>query len=439
MRVGIFTGSFPVVSETFILRHVTGLIDLGHAVEVFAERRPEAGAPVHRAVMTYGLMERTTYVNPQLPTSSGYWEAPAWPPHGRTWIPGSDRPESNPRRIAAALPSMFRLVRSHPSVALDVLSPAEYGYQARSLSALYRAALLASCAGPCDVAHAHFGTTARAFRFVRKLWSAPFVVSFHGFDATTYPREQGRGVYSRLFQTADAVIANSRFTRARLLQLGCPEPKVQVFPETIDFREIEYHERALVPHEPLRLLSVARLVPIKGLESAIAAVARVRQQLPQVEYTIVGEGPQRPALEALIRSEGLEGRVRLRGAADAAHVQELRSRAHLFLMPSVTIEGDQEAQGLALQEAQAAGLPVIATRHGGLPEGMSPEAGLLVGEGDPDALSRAILALAARSGEWPMMGRAGREFVRAKYDVRDISTRLVRLYENLRAAVDEAA
>ena len=71
MRVAFFVGAFPVVSETFILRQITGLIDRGHEVDIYAEREPDVDSPVHPEVASYGLMSRTTYVNAQMPVASG--------------------------------------------------------------------------------------------------------------------------------------------------------------------------------------------------------------------------------------------------------------------------------------------------------------------------------------------------------------------------------
>src|SRR5947199_8345537 len=87
LRIARFVGSFPVVSETFIVRQITGLIDLGHAVDIYADSRAEADAPIHPEIAKYRLLERTTVMDMPPETAAG--EMPVWPIRGRTWPPVS--------------------------------------------------------------------------------------------------------------------------------------------------------------------------------------------------------------------------------------------------------------------------------------------------------------------------------------------------------------
>jgi colanic acid/amylovoran biosynthesis glycosyltransferase len=104
------------------------------------------------------------------------------------------------------------------------------------------------------------------------------------------------------------------------------------------------------------------------------------------------------------------------------------------VLASVTVEGDREGQGLVLQEAQACGLPIIATRHGAFPEGVrDPESALLVPERDPGALADAIVQLLQKPERWPEMGRAGRRFVEERFDIRRLNRQLISLYERAAA------
>ena len=105
------------------------------------------------------------------------------------------------------------------------------------------------------------------------------------------------------------------------------------------------------------------------------------------------------------------------------------ARAHIFVLASLSVAGDQEGQGLVLQEAQAAGLPVIATNHGALPEGLLPDrSGFLVPERDIDALTERLHFLMERPETWSMMGRVGRQFVETRYDIRELNSCLATLY-----------
>src|SRR5688572_26122294 len=173
LRIAMFVGSFPVVSETFIVRQITGLLQLGHEVEIYADTRAEANSPVHPEVTLHALRERTTFVD--MPPETAPWEMPVWPITGRTWAPGSETSIHNSVRVARALPKLFRCLRNAPGLTFEVLSRSEYGYQAASLSALYRLATLSSRGKRHDVLHAHFGPVGNSFRFAKALWQAPMV------------------------------------------------------------------------------------------------------------------------------------------------------------------------------------------------------------------------------------------------------------------------
>ena len=127
----------------------------------------------------------------------------------------------------------------------------------------------------------------------------------------------------------------------------------------------------------------------------------------------------------------MQNYVTLHGALAGSALREVMDAAHIFLLPSVSVEGDQEGQGLALQEAQAAGLPVVATDHGALPEGMLPgESGFLIPEGDVNALAERLGYLVQHPEIWPKLGRNGRQFAVARYDVRKLNEELVSLYRS---------
>ncbi len=127
-RIALFIGRFPVVSETFILRQVAGLLDLGHQVDVYSDTGGEAGGLEHPEVAKYGLLERTTYMN--MPPETFPYEMPVWPITGRTWPPGSDTSVLNAKRVARALPAFCRSLLRSPRLLLQALKSSEYGYQA---------------------------------------------------------------------------------------------------------------------------------------------------------------------------------------------------------------------------------------------------------------------------------------------------------------------
>lgn len=436
MRVAFLLERFPVVSETFILRQITGLLDLGHEVDIYAQWRGDDDSVVHPAVDRYDLRRRTSYLD--LPVAACFWEQPVRPLRGKTWLPGEETPIWNARRAAHALPRLVRTFARAPRLTLATLDRREYGYQADSLSAAYRLAALAGRGRGYDVVHAHFGPIGNNFRFVRALWRAPLVVSFHGYDLSTWPRQEGEHVYRALFRTADAITTHSNYAVLRLRTLGCPVAKIRMLPSGIDPAQFTFRERSLRPHEPPRLLTIARLVPIKGVEYALRAVDRLRCRWPRVRYDIVGEGPEREHLEAVVAQLGLEDNVRFHGAQTEVRVRVLLEKAHLFIVPSINLAGDEEGLPVVLLEAQATGLPLVATRTGGISEGvLDGESGHLVADRDPEALCDALLSLLENPERWPEIGRRGRTHVETNYDIRRLNRELVGIYEDVAATLKQ--
>ena len=426
LRIAMFVGEFPVASETFITRQITGLLELGHDVRIFSNTRGDDGVQ-HDSVARHRLLDRTNYVDG--PVESILWEMPITPLRERTWPPGKEQSISNTGRLVQALPALTRCALSAPKLTRSVLDKKQYNYRAQSLSGVYRLRTLLRKGKGFDVLHAHFGPVGECFRFARDLFDAPLVVSFHGYDFSTVPRKEGAHVYDRLFETADMITTNSEYTKTRLEALGCPRGKMRNLPVGFNPDEFAFKARRLEPDKPVRILTVARLVEIKGHEFMLQAIAKLRSHYPNLQYDIVGDGPLRPSLETLMLKLKLAGFVRFHGARSEEEVRELFSEAHLFMLCSVNIDGDEEGQGLVLQEAQACGLPIVATRHGAFSEGIAPENRYwLVPERDVDALALKLQELIKANGQWPILGLAGRSFVEKRYDIRLLNQRLVEIY-----------
>src|SRR4029079_8769023 len=241
--------------------------------------------------------------------------------------------------------------------------------------------------------------------FARDVWQAPLVVTFHGYDYCAVPREKGRHVYDRLFQHADLCTIHSEYGRGRLIELGCPAEKLCRLPVGIDLAQITYRARTLMPGEEVRILTVARLVPIKGISDALEAIAQLDNRGIAVRYDVVGDGPERPNLEQHIRRLDLEHIVKIHGAQDSNTVTRMLDDAHIFLLPSINLDGDQEGTPVSLMEAQAAGLPVVASSTGGIPEVVRDGiTGRLFPERNVAVLVEQLIDVIQHSERWPEIG-----------------------------------
>ncbi len=287
--------------------------------------------------------------------------------------------------------------------------------------------------GRYDVLHAHFGSNARHYLFARKQAEAPLVVSFHGHDFSADPRRHGESMYDLLFRIADVVVYGGEHVRASLVALGCPANKLRMVRVPVDVSAFTFRERHLDPLGPVRFVTVGRLVEKKGHELTLHALAEARNALPPFRYDIVGDGPLAPGLGRLASTLGLADLVHFHGAADSAQVRAVLGDAHVFVLASATArDGDEEGTPLSLSEAQASGLPVVSTRHSGIPEVVCDgRSGILVEPGDANALAAALVEMVAAHDTWPRLGAAGRMHVESTFGV-PVSTR------QLLAAYDDA-
>jgi colanic acid/amylovoran biosynthesis glycosyltransferase len=295
---------------------------------------------------------------------------------------------------------------------------------------------------PYDVIHCHFAPSGVMAVLLREIGAlqGTIITTFHGYDVGSYPQKHGINVYEPLFRMGDLYTANTRYTRDRGIALGCPSERIVTLPMGIDLSKFRFTPRQLLPGEPIKILTVGRLVEKKGIEYAVRAVAKVTHAERRIVYRIAGDGPLRGALERLISGLHLDARVQLIGAKTKDEVRDLYADSHLFMLSSVTAaDGDKEGQGLVLQEAQATGLPVLSTLHNGIPDGVRDgESGFLVPERDVDALAGRLSELVEHPERWSAMGRAGRAHMEAHYDVERLTDRLVEIYRSLVAGAGTA-
>jgi colanic acid/amylovoran biosynthesis glycosyltransferase len=162
-------------------------------------------------------------------------------------------------------------------------------------------------------------------------------------------------------------------------------------------------------HRPIDVVSVGRLVEKKGFDTFIRAVALVRDRMPEVQALVVGDGPERAALMALIRELGLEGSVTLAGAKSHEQTMQAVESAKVFCLASQRARnGDCDAVPVAIREAMARAIPVISTRVAGIPETVDDEVGWIVDPASAGQLAAAISDALADEHERHARGQAAR-------------------------------
>ncbi len=289
----------------------------------------------------------------------------------------------------------------------------------RTLAALRRA--------DAKVLHVWFGHIGVHLLPLLEMATMPVVVSFHGADADV---GWNRAAMERVFARTSRLLVRSESLAQQLIAHGAPREKIRLFRTGVSLERIAFHQHTAPPDGAWHCLQTCRLIPKKGLATSLCAFAKFSERWPRAKFTIAGEGPQRESLAQLAAELGLGERVRFAGFVQQDELRALEASAHLFLHPSeVGADGDREGVPNALLEAMASGLPVCATQHGGIPEAVQHGvSGLLVPEGDADALAAQMLGL-TESPEWYAdMGAAAARRIADEFELGAQTRRLEAIY-----------
>ncbi len=218
----------------------------------------------------------------------------------------------------------------------------------------------------CDVVLAQYGVVGVQSLEACMITRKPLVVHFHGYDASRRDLiEKYATYYRQVFQYASAVISVSRAMSEGLLRLGCPASKIVL--NVYGVRP--FSRKADVLHSGPNLVSVGRFVDKKCPVLSILAFERVAGGISNAKLTMIGDGPLLGTCKDLVRALKLDNQIVFKGAQPHSAVLEEMLSSRAFIQHSVTAQnGDSEGTPVAVLEASAAGLPVVATRHGGIPD-----------------------------------------------------------------------
>ena len=289
-----------------------------------------------------------------------------------------------------------------------------------------------------DVVHAHFSVVAWDYLWLARITRTPLVVSFYGFDYEYLPNAEPswRRRYRKLFKHGALFIAEGNAGRSRLLEMGCPEHKAKVVHLGIEVDNIPCYKRPKKKFE-LKLVQVARFTDKKGHETTFNAFSKASILCPKLTLTFVGKDPQgiRARLKALAAEQGLDGQVQFIDSIDYALLHDFLQDYHVFIHPS-RYGKHRDSEGgapIVLLDAQATGMPVLATYHCDIPEEViDGETGILVDENAVDDLAIAIQRFYEMEEiEYHAYGRRAREHVGRHYQAAHCATELKEKYEML--------
>jgi colanic acid/amylovoran biosynthesis glycosyltransferase len=222
----------------------------------------------------------------------------------------------------------------------------------------------------------------------------------------------------RLFDAVPLVFARSKSLAERLKQLGCPPEKLRINRTGIPLKEFPFLEREPPRDGKWNVVQACRLIPKKGVATSLRAFAIFKKDYPAAKFFIAGKGPLQPELEMLAGGLGIARDVHFLGFLSQPKLRELYGSSHLFLHPSeISPNQDQEGVPNSVLEAMATGLPVVATRHGGIPEAVDHgRTGFLVAEEDHAALANAMQLIAGSPALLAEMGVCAHAAVKERFE-----------------------
>ncbi|MBL7983249.1 MAG: glycosyltransferase [Flavobacteriales bacterium] len=306
-----------------------------------------------------------------------------------------------------------RLIRAgRTGRALDLAEAVAHGTTVEGLIARRVARVLRR--DRIDVVLAEYGDTGNAMLEPCRRAGCALVVHFFGYDAHRGDVIAANNGYKQVFAQAKALVVVSRAMEEQLVRLGAPREKVVYNSCGAD---VQRFSAARPADAPPHFLAVGRFVDKKAPHLLLEAFRQVLAQRPQARLTMVGKGPLWESCAGLVKALGLQEQVSLPGVLAPEAIAERLRKSRAFVQHSVLAHnGDSEGTPVAILEAMAAGVPVVATAHAGIadvvPQG---ECGLLCAEHDVSAMAAHMIALVDDPQRAGAMGSAARAHVEAHY------------------------
>lgn len=248
-------------------------------------------------------------------------------------------------------------------------------------------------------------------------YKGKIVVCLRGYDITGFLREYPHA-YNEYFNVCDLFMPVCEYFKSILMREGCPRDKIIVHHSAIDCSKFKFKKRQLPRQGNLNIVSAGRFVEKKGFAYSIRAVAHLIKQLPQIKYTVIGDGMLKKKYKKLIKRLQAKNNIKLDGWHAHDEYIAILDKAHIFIAPSIIAENnDQEGIPNVLKEAMAMGVLVIATNHAGNPELIEDNvSGFLVQERNIEQISQAIKYIFDNAERWPSIQEAAVEKIKKEFE-----------------------
>lgn len=249
---------------------------------------------------------------------------------------------------------------------------------------------------------------------VGKLLSKPVFITIHGSDIFTLNGSVMRFIKRYALKNATGVVVNSRATQKACRDIYA-EREYPIIPMGVDVTKFKKSQKE-TDKDTFVVTSTGRLSPEKGMYELVKSLRDLLKKLPEIKLQIIGEGPERSRIEQYISEQKLEQSVILLGWKSHAEIADVYANSDLFIGLSQSEKNHKEGFGLVFAEAAAAGLPVIATKQGGINDVVKDgETGYLIAEKNSKLLREKVIRLCKDRKLAEKMGRRGQKLIQENY------------------------
>lgn len=288
--------------------------------------------------------------------------------------------------------------------------------------------------GDVDIIHCHSEPAGHKLLPLIKSQGVPFVITFHGLQPLGVNRLP---VNMRVEYTEHAavILVNTEFAKRSYAKLGADITKIKVIPQGLDTNQFAYMPKLFPEDGVVKILTVGRFNQEKGQKYAIEAIAQLISKGRKIDYTLIGQGPDKEQIRQLVHHLEIQQHVHFLPVMSGDKIIAEYQKAHILILPSLKAESGflEETQGVVIQEAQACGTLVVATETGGIPECVEDgQTAFLVKDRSASAIADMVIKVIDNSREWPRWQKNARRSVEQNYDIDVIGKKISTLYHQLK-------
>ena len=397
MTIAFLIDSFPALSETFIHNQIIWMMNKGHNVYIFPIALREG-----KAWEIYSAYNLDGKINLQKNSSlKGYYKT-------LKNLVGSFIKYKNVRKATLLSLNIFR-----------------FGWDAVNLNQFRF--IYPFNGKDIDIFYCQFGPNGNlAAELKQSGFDVPIVTQFHGYDIRLGLSKGGK-IYAQQFKLASKILSISEYNKKHLIEFGCPPEKIIDHNVGIDTSRFYKEAKEWQPGKII-ILSVGRLLKAKGYAVAIEAIKEIVGKVGIVfEYHIIGEGPDEDYFKQLVSNLGLSKHIKFLGGISNHLLHNYYHRSHVFLHPSFA-----EALPVVIMEAQAAGLPVVATKVGSVHQFVQNNiSGILIEPKQVLPTADALRHLLQNEAIAIIMGKRGQQNILDNYNNEIQNGKLEKLFNTL--------